>query len=129
MTEQKFREAVSRAEQIGTDVFATAQQIAGGLFLLGGNVNGGERTGAIEHGELARIPTVGLNPIASAPRDERRRDHLARNVARLQRALQLKAARPGFVATAEGALAAQTREELENRRTIRRQRMQRGCPM
>ena len=39
MAEEEFREPMPRAEQIGADIFAAAQQIAGGFFLLGGNVD------------------------------------------------------------------------------------------
>jgi hypothetical protein len=39
VAEQKFREAVSRAEQIRADVFTTAQEIARGFFLVGRDVD------------------------------------------------------------------------------------------
>jgi len=43
VAEEEFREPVTAAEQVGANVFAAPQQFAGGFFLLGGNVNGGER--------------------------------------------------------------------------------------
>jgi hypothetical protein len=55
--------------EVGADVFATPQQIPGGFLLLGGNVNRSEGAGAIEHGELPRIASVGLDAIAGPPRD------------------------------------------------------------
>ena len=102
VAEEEFRESVTRAEEIGADVFATAQEIARGLFLLGGNVNGGERAGAIEHGELAGIAAIGFDAIARPPRNERRGDDVARNAVRRQRALQFEATRAGFVAALDG---------------------------
>ena len=87
VAEEEFREAMPRAQEIGADVFATAQQIAGRLFLLGGNVNGRERPGAIEHRELPGITAIGLDAIAGAPRNERGRDDVARNAAGREGAL------------------------------------------
>jgi len=49
---------VARPEQVDANVFAAAQQIAGGFFLLGRNVNRRERSGAIEDGELPGIALV-----------------------------------------------------------------------
>ena len=50
-----------RAQEIGANVFATAEQIPRGLFCSRGNVNGGERAGAIQHGELAGIAAIGFD--------------------------------------------------------------------
>ena len=69
VAEEKLREPVAGAQQIGANVLATPQQIPRGLFLLAGNVNCGQRAGAIEHGELTGIAPVGFDAIASAPRD------------------------------------------------------------
>ncbi len=44
-----------RVEQIGADIFAATQQIAGGFFLVAGNVDGGQRPGAVQHAELAGV--------------------------------------------------------------------------
>ena len=54
------------AQQIGADVFATAQQIAGGFLLLGRNVDGRQRPGAVQHRELAGVAAVRFDPIARA---------------------------------------------------------------
>jgi hypothetical protein len=50
-----FERTMSRAEEVGSAVFATAHRIGGRFFLLGRNLNGRERTDAIEHGELACV--------------------------------------------------------------------------
>lgn len=71
---EKGAQPVAGAQEIHANVLPTAQEIAGGLFLLGGNVNGGERAGAIEHGELTGIAPIGFNAIADVSRDERGRD-------------------------------------------------------
>jgi len=60
VAEEEFREAMPGTQHVGADIFAAPQQIAGGFFLLGRNVNGGERAGATEHGELTRIAAVGF---------------------------------------------------------------------
>src|SRR6185295_6673074 len=68
--QQKLREAVPGAQEIRADVLATAQEIAGRLFLLGGNMNRGEGASAIQHGELSRITAIRLDAIARPPRDQ-----------------------------------------------------------
>ena len=70
MAQQKLGEPMPRAQQIGADVFATAQQITRRLFLLGRNVNGRQRPGAIQHRELAGVAAVCLDPIAGPPRNQ-----------------------------------------------------------
>jgi hypothetical protein len=64
-----MREPVPGAQNIGADVLATAQQVAGGLFLLGGDVNRGERAGAIEDGELPRIAAIGFHAVSRTARE------------------------------------------------------------
>ena len=54
VTQEKLRQPVPGAQQIRANVFATAQQIPRGLFLLAGNVNGGERARSVQHRQLAR---------------------------------------------------------------------------
>src|SRR5215216_2700242 len=72
VTEQEFREPVAAAQEIGPNVFTTAEEIAGGFFLLGRNVNGGERAGPIEHGKVTGVTAVGFDAIAGPARNERR---------------------------------------------------------
>ena len=62
--EQEFRQPMTGPQQIRADVFATAQQVAGRFFLLGRDVDRRQRPGAIQDGQLARIASVGLDPIA-----------------------------------------------------------------
>ena len=69
---------MSGAQQIGANVFAAAQQIAGGFFLLGRNVNGGQRAGAIQDRELAGVAPIRLDAIARPAGNQRRRDDVAR---------------------------------------------------
>ena len=57
MAQEEMREAMPRAEDIGADVLATAEQIAGGLFLLAGDVNRRERAG--DRGPRAARPHDG----------------------------------------------------------------------
>jgi hypothetical protein len=113
------------AQEIGADIFATPEQIAGRFFLLGGNVNGGERVGPIEDGELGRIATVSFDAIARAARNKRRRDDITEHALRCQRALQLEATRAGFVAALYRAETAQPLDEAQDRAVVRCERMQR----
>ena len=104
------------AEQVGADVLATAQQIARGFFLLGGNVNGGERPGPVEDRQVAGVTTIRFDSIPRAAGDQGRRDHVAGNAPGREGALQLEAARPRFVAADHRALALDARDKPHDRR-------------
>jgi hypothetical protein len=109
-----------RAEEIGANVLATPQQVARGFFLLGGNVNGGERPGPVEDRQVAGVTTIRFDPIPRAAGDQGRRNHIAGDSLGRGGALQLKAARSRFVAARHRALALQARDEAQNRRRVRR---------
>ena len=117
MPQEKLREPVPRAQEIGADIFATAQQIPRRLFLFARNVNGGEGARPVQHRELAGIAPIGLDAIAGPPRNQGRCDHVAANVVRSQRTLELKAARTCFVAALNGR-GPQPLHESQNRRTV-----------
>ena len=87
VAEEECREPMPGTQQIGADIFAAPQQIAGGFFLLGRNVNGGERAGATEHGELTRIAAVGVDAVPGAAGNQGGRDDVTRNAARRERPL------------------------------------------
>ena len=89
---------MSRPEEIGANVLSAAEEIPGSFFLLAGNVNGGERAGAVENRELGRVAPIGLDAIAGAPRDERGRDHVTGDALGREGALQFKPARPCLIA-------------------------------
>ena len=116
---------MSRPQQVGAGIFATAQEIARGFLLLGRNVNRGEGTGAVQDGELAGIAAISLDAIAGAAGNQRRRNDVAGNLPRRERALQLEAARAGFVAAGHGALTLRPLDKAHDRRAVRRQRMER----
>src|SRR4029453_11170118 len=67
VAEQEFRPAMTRSEPVSADVFATAEEIADRFFLLGRNVNGGERASAVEHRELAGVAAISFDAIAGPP--------------------------------------------------------------
>ena len=83
-------------QQIGADVLTAAQQIADGFFLVGGHVNRCQRTRVIEHGEVTRIASIGLDTVTGPPRNEGRGDDVARDALGGERALQLEATRAGL---------------------------------
>ena len=129
VAEQEVREPMTRAQQVGPNVFPTAEQIARRLFLVARDMNRGQRAGAIEHRELPRVTTIGVDAVTGTARDQGRRDHVTGDVMSRQRALQLEAARPGFVATLDRPLAVQALDTAQNRRTVRRQRVERWRPL
>jgi hypothetical protein len=105
MAQQKLRQPMAGAQQIGAHVFATPQQIPRRLFLVGRNMDRGERTGPIQDRQLPRIAAIGFDAIARTTRDQRRGDELAWNRVGGQRALQLEAAGPRFIAAPHRSLA------------------------
>src|SRR5688572_9527775 len=119
VAEEKVRQPMPGAEEIGADILAAAQQIARGFFLIARNVNRGERAGAVEDGELARIATVRFHAVAWTTRNQAGRDDVARNVPRGQRTLQFEPTRTGFVAAVDRALTPQALDEAQKRWTVR----------
>ncbi len=49
MPQEKLRQSVSRAQHVRANVLPTAEQVPGGLLLLGRDVDRGQRARAIEH--------------------------------------------------------------------------------
>jgi hypothetical protein len=128
MAQQELGQPVPGAEQVGADVFATPQQVADGFFLLGGNVNRRQGTGAIQDDELDGVAPVGLNAIARAAWNQRGRDDVTLDPIRRQGALQLEAAGPGLVATAHRAVPLELLDEAPDRRHIRGELVDRRLP-
>jgi len=83
------------------------------FFLLGRDVDGGEGARAIEDGELAGIASIRFDAIAWPAQDQRRCDHITRNVVPGQRALELKATRSCFIAALNRS-GAQRLDESQN---------------
>ena len=125
VTEQEFREPMSRAQEIGPDVFATPKEIARGFFLVARNVNGGQGAGAIQDRQLTGIAPVRFDAITRTPRNQTGRDDVAVDLTAAQESLQLEAARTRLVAAAHRALARELRHEPSDRGQIGTQRLQR----
>lgn len=124
MSQQKLRQPMARAQQVRPHIFPAAQQIARRLFLVRRHVDGGQRTRPIEHRQLGCIAAVRLDPITGASRDQRRRNHLARNTCTVQRPLQFKPTRASLVAALDTPHPAlHVLDEPKNRRAVRRQRL------
>jgi hypothetical protein len=128
-TGMRLRYLITMSSGLPDDWGSESKEVTRRLFLLGGNMNGRERAGAVKHRELARVPAVGLDAIARTSRDERRGNHVARDLPTLEGAAKLKAPRARFVATADRSLAAQPLDEFQNGGTVRRQRVKRRRPV
>jgi hypothetical protein len=114
VTEEEFGEPVTSAEEIDANIFSAPKQVARGFFLLGGNVNRGERAGAKQNGQVVRIAAIGLDAIAGAPRNQGGGDDIAWDRVRGEGALQVEATGTGLVATMDGAMATETFDELQH---------------
>jgi hypothetical protein len=120
---------VARSQQVGANLFATSQEIADGLFVFGGDMNGRQCASAVEHGELAGIPTIGFDAIAGPPWNQRRGDDVTRDAARRQKSLELETAGARFITTLHAALDGEARDKPSDRREITIERMDRGRAM
>ena len=87
MSQQEMGEAVPGSKQVGPQLAAASEEIADRFFLLGRNMNRGERAGAIEDGQLASIAAVRFDACTGAPRNQRGGDHVTRDVAGRQEPL------------------------------------------
>jgi hypothetical protein len=116
MTKQKLREAMASAQQVRADVLAAPQQIAHRFFLVRRDVDRRQGTRTVQDRELARVTPIRFDAITRTPRDQRGRNDLARNLFGRHRALQLEAARAGFVtATYRSDLTLQSLDEAKDR--------------
>ena len=109
MSQQKFRQTVARAEQVGADVLAAAQQVADRFLLVGRHMDRRQRAGPIEDRELARVAPIGRDAVARSTRDERRGNDLTGEARGGQRPLQLEATRAGLIAAPDAPLSRATR--------------------
>src|SRR5579864_5605634 len=99
--QQELRESMPGSEQVGSNVFAASQQIAGRLFRLSRHMDRRERAGAIEDGEVVGVAAIRLNAITRPTRDQRGGDDVAGHVMGRQPPVQGKTARARLVATAD----------------------------
>ena len=117
------------AQEIRADVFPTPEQIARRFFLRGGNVNRGQCAGSIQHSQVSGIAAICLDAVPWTTRNERGGNHVARNLAGRERPSKLEAAGAGFLATPHRPLAANSLDESQNGRTLRRQGVEHRRPM
>lgn len=106
MPQEKFREPMTRTQEVGPNILPAAEEVPCGFFLLARDMNRRERAGAIEHGELHGVSSIRLNAIARSPRNQSGGDDLARHSSQRERPLQLKAARSRFITALDGACLA-----------------------
>jgi hypothetical protein len=100
VAQQELREPVSRAQDVLAEVLAQAHQVAHRLLLRAGHADGGERPGAEQRAERARVAAVGLHPLTGSLGDERRGDDAAVDAESAQLALQFVSGGPGLIAGA-----------------------------
>ena len=104
MAEDKGAEPLSRSQEIPSDVFAGTDEVPCGFFSIRGDVDGGQRAGAIQHGQLRGVAPVRFDPVAGASWDESWGNDLTRDPARRKKPVELESARPGLVTAVDGPL-------------------------
>ena len=98
--QQHLAHPMAAAHQILMGVLARAAQVAHRFVLNRGRMDLRQQPGAEQLSQLARVTTVGLDPIARLARDQRRRDHDAAGAGFHDPALQRVAAGTRLVAEA-----------------------------
>jgi hypothetical protein len=77
VAQQELRQPVPGPGPVFDHVGTGAAQIPHGFLLDGRDANGDQLAGAVQPGQPAAVPRIGLDPIPGAVGDQRRRDHLA----------------------------------------------------
>ena len=98
MTQEKARELLTGLTQTADGRKTRAYEIADRLMSLIRNPHSGQFSGAMQLGEVDRIPPVGLDPISRLARDQRRNHDDAIVPGEGQLALNPIAARSGLIA-------------------------------
>ena len=97
MTQEKTRELLTSLAQTTDGCKTCAYEIADRLMSLIRNPDSGQFTGAMQLGEVDRIPPVGLDPISRLARDQRRSHDNAAMPSQGQLSLNPIAARAGLI--------------------------------
>ena len=97
MTQEKPGELLTGLAQTADGRKTRTYEIADRLMSLIGNPHSGQFTGAMQLGEVDRIPAVGLDPISRFARDQRRSHHDALMPGERQLPLNAIAARAGLI--------------------------------
>ena len=82
MPQQKLRQAMARPQQVRSNIFTAAEQIACRFLLLGGDVNGGQGLGPIQDCQVRGVAAVRFHAIAWPSRNQRGRDHVTGDTVR-----------------------------------------------
>jgi hypothetical protein len=99
---------MAAAHQILMGILARAAQVAHGLVFNRRRMHLGQQSRTQQLRQLARVTTIGLDPIARLARDQRRRHHHALGARLPDPALQRVAAGTRFVTEANLAASSQT---------------------
>ena len=121
MTQEKARELLTGLAQTADGRKTRAYEIADRLMSRIRNPDSGQFTGAMQLGEVDRIPPVGLDPISRLARDQRRSHDDAIMPGEGQLALNPIAARSGLIAEPKRVPDARQlrRQSLHSRRRVR----------
>lgn len=92
-------------------VIAAAHQIPQPLSLWRGRRHEAQLAAAVEPHELLGVTPIGLDPIAGADWDQRRRDHVTRDPQLAEHTQQVKPARARLIADRQALRAAETLDE------------------
>ena len=118
MAQQELAEPVPRPGEVFDHVGSGAAQVPHRLLLDGGDADTDQLAGAMQPGQPAAVPPVGLDLVARCPRDQRRGDHLAADPHALHQPGQLEASRAGLIAGSQPAGVTQAADEPADRHLV-----------
>jgi hypothetical protein len=118
VAQQELAEPVPRPGEVLDHVGSGAAQIPHRLLLEGGDADSHQLAGAVQPGQPAAVPPVGLDLVARCPGDQRRGDHLAADPHALQQPGQPEAGRAGLVAGSQHPGITQAADEPADRHLV-----------
>jgi len=116
VSEQLLANAMPRRGPGAPEIIAAAHQVSEPFGLRRRWLHVGQLPAAVKPHELLRVTTVGLDPVTGADRDQRRRDHIARDPELGQQPEQIKPARTGLVTDRQPVRTTEPIDEPTDRR-------------
>ena len=108
---EELQEPVAPAEDVAAHGLAAAQQIPPRLFGLVWDMDRRQLARAEEPDQFGGVAAIGLDPLAGAPRGQRRGDHLTRHLKGRDLPVEIVARDPRLVARLDRPLAPEALEQ------------------
>ena len=115
VTQQLLEHPVASRHPRAPHIITSAQQVPEPLKLRRRRMHEPQQTRPVQRHQLLRVPAIGLHAIARPDRDQRRRDHVARDAELRQQPPQREPTRPGLITDRQACRAAHLVDEPADR--------------